>query len=190
MMPPLASARPRAFPRHAGDVLTAFRIAATPLFAALVCTAAERPAVGWVAGGLFAAIAASDFADGRLARRAGAVRSAGRVLDHGADIFFLLSALTSYVLLGVAPWWVPAAMAASFAAYVLDAYRPSSHPSLGPSRLGHYGGVLNYALVGVLVYNESTGLRLLPPWLLTIAFGLVPLYSAAAIVERRWSSAP
>ena len=183
MAMPSVAARPRGFPRHAGDVLTALRIAATPLFAALVCEAPLDRAAGWAAGVLFAAIAASDFVDGRLARRAGDAGALGRVLDHGADIFFILSALTSYAVMGLVPWWVPAAVALSFGAYALDSRRAR----LSASRIGHYGGVLNYALIGVLVYNESTGLRLLPPVVIAIAYGFVPVYSAAAIFER-WRS--
>jgi phosphatidylglycerophosphate synthase len=176
----------RTFPRHAGDVLTALRLAGTPLFVALVWRAPHHAGAGWLAAGVFYAIAASDFFDGRLARRAGETSAIGRVLDHGADILFILSALTSYVTLGVVPWWVPAAIAASFVTYVYDSARgnAAAAPQLRPSRIGHLGGWLNYVLVGVVVCNESTGLRVLPQPLLTVLYALVPLYSGAAIAER------
>jgi len=172
------------FPRHAGDVLTLFRIGLTPVFVALVMWSGPRGAAGgWTAVGVFASVAASDFFDGRLARRAGNPGLGGRVLDHGADILFILSALLSYVALGLAPWWVPASVAVAFATYALGAWNDGERP-LRPSRIGHTGGVLNYVLIGVLVCNDTAGLWLLPNELLTGLFLLVPLYSSAAIVER------
>ncbi len=184
-MSPRRPARP-GFPRHAGDVLTLLRIGLTPAFVLLVLRGDGGGAAAWLAVAVFAVIAASDFFDGRLARRAGKPRSSGRVLDHGADIFFLLSALASYVALRQTPWWVPAAVAASFATYALSSWADAERP-LRPSRLGHIGGVLNYVLVGVLVCNDTAALRLLPPEVLTVLYLAVPVYCGGAIVERvRW----
>jgi phosphatidylglycerophosphate synthase len=174
------------FPRHAGDLLTLLRLALTPAFVALVLCGEPGTVTAWLAVAVFAVIAASDFFDGRLARRAGEPRLSGRVLDHGADIFFLLSALASYVALAQAPWWVPASVAASFATYALRSWGESERP-LRPSRIGHVGGVLNYVLVGVLVCNDTAALRLLPPAVLTALYLAVPVYCGAAIFERvRW----
>jgi phosphatidylglycerophosphate synthase len=185
-----ASAADRAFPRHAGDVLTLLRILGTPVFVGMIWCARQDPIVGWLAVVLFAGIAASDFLDGRLARQAGRTTSAGRVLDHGADIFFVLAALTGYVALELTPWWVPAAIAISFGTYVYDSLRNWAHAAedVKPSRIGHAGGVLNYALIGVVVCNESAGLRVLPGEVMAVLYGLVPVYSGAAIAQRLRSS--
>jgi phosphatidylglycerophosphate synthase len=175
------------FPRHAGDVLTALRIAATPIFVYLVWTAPRSIFAGWIAVVLFAGIAASDFFDGRMARRANAASQAGRLLDHGADIFFVLAALGTYVALNLVPWWVPGAIAASFGTYAYGSWRaraPAGPAHLIPSRIGHRGGILNYVLIGVLVCNDSAALRLLSPQVLFLLYVLVPLYSGAAIVQR------
>jgi phosphatidylglycerophosphate synthase len=178
------------FVRHAGDVLTLFRFAAVPPFVGLVLYAPHSRLAGWSAVALFAAVATSDFLDGRLARSAGAASERGRVLDHGADIVFLLSALSSYVAMRLLPWWVPAAIAASFGFYVYDSWRrhgshrPVASSGLRPSRVGHLGGVFNYTLVGVLVCNESAAIGLLSAENMTVLYLLVPCYSAAAILER------
>src|SRR5262245_34548989 len=108
--------------RHAANAVTLLRIGLTPLFLAVVWRAAEGGA-GWPAGLLLALIAATDFVDGRIARHFGAASAAGRILDPAADIGFLLSALVLYVGLGLAPWWVPAAIAASFGVYAVAALR-------------------------------------------------------------------
>ncbi len=108
------------------------------------------------------------------------------MLDHVADISFILCALAAYVSRGVAPWWVPAAIAASFAVYVGDSWWQGGRvrPTLIGSRIGHTAGVLNYGLIGVLVGNESVGLHWLPAPVMHVLYLLVPLYSSAAIATR------
>ena len=170
--------------RHAANAVTVLRMALTPVFA-WAALRAQRGDAAWPAVAVFAAVAVSDFADGRIARRLAVESSAGRVLDHAADITFLLVALGTYVGLGIAPWWVPASMAAAFAVYVVDSLRQSrTGPSLIGSRIGHLGGICNYVLVGVLVGNQTLGLGWLSPPAIHALFVLVPIYSAASIATR------
>jgi phosphatidylglycerophosphate synthase len=170
--------------RYAAHAVTLLRPALAPCFAAAV-VAAEGGGSGWIAAALFAVVAASDALDGRLARRFGTASSTGRALDHGADITFLLVALSTYVWIGAAPWWVPAAIGASFAAYAVDSrWRPDVQPRWMANRIGHTGGVANYVLVGVLVGNHSVGLAWLPPLLMQALFVAVPIYSGLAIAGR------
>jgi phosphatidylglycerophosphate synthase len=146
---------------------------------------AQSGHTGRLAALLFAIVALSDFADGRIARRLGVESRNGRVLDHGADITFILAALGLYAGLGIAPWWVPAAIAAAFATYVIDSLRRSgARPSLIGSRIGHLGGICNYALVGVLIGNQTLALAWLPPAVMQALFALVPVYCAASILTR------
>lgn len=170
--------------RHAANAITLLRIALTPVFL-LAVVAASGGASGWYAAVVFAVVAVTDFVDGRVARRYGASTALGRALDHGADIGFILAALGLYVRLGAAPWWVPAAIAASFAFYVVDSLqRSAGRPDLIGSRLGHLGGVMNYVVIGVLVGNQTVGLHWLPARTMLVIFALVPIYSAASIVSR------
>lgn len=170
--------------RHAANVVTASRVLLAPVFVALVLDG--RPACGWIAGLVFAWIAASDVLDGPLARRFGSESPGGRFLDHFADIGFLLTALAAFVWRGELPWWVPASIAAAFTFYVLDSWLRSApqRPNLIGSRIGHAGGVANYVLVGVLTFNHAAAIDALPAWLLAALFALVPTYSAAAVVAR------
>jgi phosphatidylglycerophosphate synthase len=175
---------PNLLARHAANATTALRIALTPVFLCSVVRA-QAGGSGWPAAGLFALVAVSDFVDGRIARRLGAESRGGRVLDHAADIAFILAALGLYVRLTVVPWWVPASIAVAFATYVIDSLRRSgARPSLIGSRIGHLGGVCNYALIGVVVGNHTVGLGWLAPWMMQGLFALVPLYSAAAVWSR------
>jgi CDP-diacylglycerol--glycerol-3-phosphate 3-phosphatidyltransferase len=170
----------------AANTLTALRLVLAPVFAVAVRGAVEAPVLGAVAVAVFAVCAASDVIDGRLARSRGTASNAGRTFDHLADIVFLLTALCTYAALNIAPWWVPAAVAASFGFYAVDSWRrrQPKAPSLIGSRLGHAAGVMNYVLVGVLVVDQSAGVRVLPDAVLTGLFWLVPVYSAAAVAAR------
>jgi phosphatidylglycerophosphate synthase len=140
-----------------------------------------------LSAGLFAVIAGSDFLDGQLARALRSASDAGRLLDHASDICFVVASLSLYWWLGIIPWWVPASVVGAFVVYVGDSWRQreaSAWVRLIGSRIGHIGGVLNYALIGILVGNETLGIRLLPRGLLEAVFWLVPLYSGAAIASR------
>jgi phosphatidylglycerophosphate synthase len=179
---------------HAANLLTASRVLLTPFFVLAVWFADRSLLLGATAVVIFAVVAASDVLDGRVARRWHSDSSAGRTFDHFADIGFLALALATYAALGLAPWWVPAAVVASFGFYVLDsqravprpppATRHASVPALIGSRIGHVGGVCNYVLVGVLVCNNSARIQWLSPAFLTLLFWLVPLYSGGAVLAR------
>lgn len=170
--------------RHAANVLSLLRMALAPAFASSAL-AADRGGSAWVTAAIFALVAASDVVDGRVARRYGTASSRGRALDHAADIAFLLVALATYVALGALPWWVPAAVGASFACYAVDArWPPPRPPRWGADRLGHLGGIGNWVLVGVLVGNHSAGLEWLSPGAMLVMSVAVLGYSAAAVAGR------
>ncbi len=171
---------------HAANGLTATRVVLTPVFSLTVWFAERSWLLGVLAVAMFAVVAATDVLDGRVARRWRTASSAGRVFDHLADVGFLVLALSTYVGLGLAPWWVPAAIVGSFGVYVIDAWlRPAPVvPNVIGSRIGHVGGVCNYVLVGVLVCNNSARIHLLSPAFLSLLFCLVPLYSGGAVLAR------
>ena len=172
------------FGAYAAHALTALRVVLTPLFAYLVYVG-DTPLVGVPAAAVFAIVAATDVWDGRVARRWHSASTAGRVFDHFADIGFILAALGTYTSMGVAPWWVPATVAASFLFYVLDSWlRSTVAGGLIGSRIGHTAGVLNYGLVGVLVGNHTVGIHLLSDGTLRMLFWLVPVYSGLAVGAR------
>lgn len=173
--------------RQRANAVTAVRILLLPV----MLWSIARPGTT-LAPLVFLTIAASDFLDGRVARHYGVESRGGRVFDHSADIVFILAALGLYVTLGVVPWWVPASIALSFAVYVGDSLlrrQGQGRARLIGSRIGHWGGVLNYTLIGVLVFNETAALHWIPSHVLTGLFYAVPLYSGAAIMTRFVSTA-
>ena len=177
---------------QSANLLTGLRVALTPAFVVTVWSAPIHHGLGLMAGSLFVVIAASDVWDGRMARHYGSESRAGRAFDHAADVIFILSALCTYVVVARVPWWVPAAIGGSFAYYLADSWLRSraAGARLIGSKVGHLAGICNYALVGVLVFNETAGLEVLPAVVLRGLFWLVPLYSAAAVISRVTVGAP
>jgi phosphatidylglycerophosphate synthase len=160
------------------NLLSAFRF-----IAAAAWVASMRPGYGGAAWllGIAAGAALSDFIDGPIARRLGAVSAAGRWLDSVADVTFVLAALFSEAALGALPFYIPVLIALSFTQYVVDSAIFSGAGGPVRSRLGHWGGVVNYALVfgfafGPLLPAIPSAIRGLAP--------MLALFYAAAIIER------
>lgn len=133
-----------------------------------LCVQAESASATWAraaAIGLFGLIAATDLLDGWLARRLQQVSGFGRWLDHLCDVGFILTALGFFVIRAVVPWWLPVSIAWAFSLYVVNSWcgrAAPPQPSWLGSRLGHVGGVLYFAAVGLVTVQWCTGGTLLP----------------------------
>jgi phosphatidylglycerophosphate synthase len=130
------------------------------------------------------AAAGSDFIDGRIARRLGVASGSGRWLDGIADVTFVLAALFCEAALGAIPLYIPLLIALSFSQYVVDSV-VIGQPAAGPirSRLGHWGGIINYALVITLAIAPRPAL---PGAMVRDLAPLLALFYIAAISERAW----
>ena len=123
----------------------------------------------------------SDILDGRLARRLGTASATGRWLDSLADITFILVALTCEAIASAIPFYIPLLIATSFTQYAFDSVLVHREGVPVRSRLGHWGGVINYALVIALSISlphsyASTLIRESAP--------VLALFYLAAIIER------
>ncbi|MDG2308347.1 MAG: CDP-alcohol phosphatidyltransferase family protein [Candidatus Binatia bacterium] len=131
------------------DLLTGSRLVLGPLFAVLLFWA---PTGAFVVSGL---AAATDFLDGRLARRLGQGSDRGAVLDVVCDAVFVLTGLTALAWAGVLSVALPIAAALSLLALArVWGGRRSSGEAPTSSRgwadaTGHVAGVLNYGAVFV-----------------------------------------
>jgi CDP-diacylglycerol--glycerol-3-phosphate 3-phosphatidyltransferase len=92
------------------DQLTVARIAAAPLIVLLYVVDFQNH--DYWATALFAAAMATDWLDGRLARRSGRTSAMGSLLDPVADKVLVLSVLIVLVGRGVFPGWMVAAIVA------------------------------------------------------------------------------
>src|SRR4051812_20921708 len=92
---------------------------------------------------------ATDFLDGRLARRYGAASELGRLFDHGADALFLFPGLFVLASVGRLPFAMPAAATVAFTLYVADGIRRGAGVAtvrLTGSRSGALAGIANYGV--------------------------------------------
>jgi phosphatidylglycerophosphate synthase len=103
----------------------------------------------------------------------------GRWLDSIADIVFILTALTCEARAGAIPFYIPILIAISFSQYAIDSMVMSGAPI--KSRLGHFGGIINFAMVMVLGLAP-------PPWppgvIVRAICPLLALFYLGAIGER------
>jgi phosphatidylglycerophosphate synthase len=135
-----------------------------------------------ILGPIALAGAISDFFDGRVARRMNSAVRFGQWLDSLADIVFVLTALACEAHAGAIPVYIPTLIAASFTQYVIDSLMICGSSTPVKSRLGHWGGVINFALVITLAFAPP------PRWpLLRAAAPLLAIFYLAAIFERTLS---
>lgn len=92
----------------AADKLTVARAASVPIV--VVLFAWNFPDHDYWATAVFCVAMATDFFDGRLARRYGYTSSLGSLLDPIADKVLVLAALVMLIEQGVAPAWMVAAI--------------------------------------------------------------------------------
>ena len=131
------------------------------------------------------AASATDFADGRLARRLRAESAAGAALDVAADAAFLLCALPALALAGLVSWSLPIAAAAALAALAVRWRRGGIGPAAGgrslPDAAGHLAGIVNY---GAVLVASGVPLGVVAPGWLRPASVLVALLNLAPIALR------
>jgi cardiolipin synthase len=160
------------------NLLSASRFVLAAMWLLIFASGNRSPRIlGWIA----LAAAASDFADGRVARWLGQADGSGRWLDALADIAFVLTALSCEAVIGVLPIYIPVLIALSFAQYAIDSVAISRSSMPVKSRLGHWGGVVNFALVLVLAWTPSPSLS---ARLLRQASPVIAMFYIAAMFER------
>ena len=173
----------------APNALTLLRPVCTGPFVLLWVQAHTTPGswTGWGALILFLVIVATDLLDGWLARRRRQESVLGRTLDHGCDVLFILTALGSFASRGLVPWWLPSAIAWSFALYVLDSWWRTAaqpQPRLLTSRLGHIGGVLYYVVIGMVTCNIATENAIFTEQIMSGCFMVLALLALLSGTER------
>jgi len=134
------------------NALTLARAAAAPALAFAIASGLETAAAL-----LFAFAAASDFADGRLARRLGEASPLGGLLDHASDALCVTAALGALAHIGELPLALPWLVAAAFLQYVFDS-RAAGSRGLRASSLGRWNGIAYFVLVGIPVVRDALGL--------------------------------
>lgn len=161
-------------------LLSAGRIVLGPLYVLALGASAELPLI------VATLAAASDFVDGRLARRLGSASRRGAVLDVVGDGVFVVCALSALAAQGVVSRLLPAAVVLALGALAVAALRATrtspptdAPPRRGPAdRAGHFAGIANYALVLVASGALAASLRagfLMPVSVAVACLNLAPV---------------
>jgi len=87
------------------NALSVLRLLGVPLFLWLVLTERDAMAVGVLAVG-----GATDWLDGKIARRWNQMSQLGALLDPAADRLYILATLIGLTVRGVVPWWITAVL--------------------------------------------------------------------------------
>ena len=137
------------------SVVSGVRLALAPVLAGVILTGDHRTGAAVLAVG-----AATDIADGALARRLRVACAAGAWLDVWADFLLVITGLSALAVRGALPWWCVAVPAAVFAAFLATSRRP--RPVYDPVGKA-YGGVLMGSLLVALLAPDAAvhGLLLL-----------------------------
>lgn len=165
------------------NLLTGSRLLLGPLFAVVFSAA---PGAAFV---IALVAAATDFVDGRLARRLGVGSARGAVLDVVADAVFVLTGLGVLASAGVLSVTLPIGAAVSLSALGVAWWRGparvASQVRGWPDLVGHAAGILNYGAVlvgsGFVAFDVPIGL--------VHASQLVALLNVLPIVLR-WLGRP
>jgi cardiolipin synthase (CMP-forming) len=157
------------FPRQIPNVISALRIL---LVAPIAVALAEHRLA--IAIALFGVAAASDAADGFLAKRYGWQSELGAVLDPAADKLLLGTVLITLSFLKLVPLWLMAAAVARDAIIVLGAL--AYHYWIGaldvrPSVVSKFNTLCQAAYIMAVVGREEFAVP--PPWVITVSGALV-----------------
>jgi hypothetical protein len=97
---------------------------------------------------------------------------------------FVLAAIFCEAAADAIPFYIPILIALSFSQYAIDSMLLAP-PATGPikSRLGHWGGIINYALVITLAIAPPPAV---PGALVRDLAPLLALFYISAISQRAW----
>lgn len=138
----------RALLRALPSAVSGVRLALAPLLAGVILAGDHRTGAAVLAFG-----AATDIADGALARRLGVASAAGAWLDVWADFLLVIAGLSALAVRGALPWWPVGVPAAVFAAFLATSKRP--RPVYDPVGKAYGGVLMGSMLVALLVPDAA-----------------------------------
>jgi len=126
------------------NCLSFIRLVLVPVYLVLIIAGADKLAL------LVLVIAsATDFLDGRLARRWGQVTRLGQLLDPASDRLFILAALIGLTVRDIIPWWLLVGIFARDVMLAVLGIILANH-GFGPLPVHHLGKIATFSLLFAL----------------------------------------
>jgi CDP-diacylglycerol---glycerol-3-phosphate 3-phosphatidyltransferase len=145
---------PRSGPERAQALLiagTSIRIVAVPIVMALVISGSDTAAAI-----VFLAAAATDWFDGRLARRWNVTTRIGSFLDTTADKLLVTGAMVALLAVDrMSPWFAIVIIGREFTILGLRAAVEAHGSHLEPSMLGKWKATIQFAALGLVMIRPD-----------------------------------
>src|SRR3954463_15331180 len=166
---------------------TSLRIVLTPIVVGLVLLDGTDPQTAAnVAGALFCVAAATDWVDGRLARRWGGTTTLGAFLDTTADKLLVTGGLVALVAVERAsPWIVLIIVGRELVIMGLRGLIASEGAVMNPSPLGKLKTTVQFLAIAVAIVRpwDPVGGLFVDEWLM-LAAAVVTIASAIEYLAR------
>jgi len=179
--------------RHIPNLLGLFRIATTPLLFALILVGTPPADVGAVV--VLLLMAASDIADGKIARRLQVVSPLGVFLDTISDKIFVTGALLPMVERGLLPSWVALLIILrEFAVSGLRSYAAAEGEVIAARQWGKQKLVFTVAALVWCLLDAAARASGSPEWVLLITgvwpvvLGLALIWTVGSGIEYFWNA--
>jgi CDP-diacylglycerol--glycerol-3-phosphate 3-phosphatidyltransferase len=165
---------------------TATRIVLTPIVMALILVADGDEGTELVAAALFCVAAATDWVDGRLARRWNVTSKLGSFLDTTADKLLVSGVLIALLAAErVSPWIVALIIGREFVLMALRGLIASEGEVLAPSMLGKLKTSMQFLAIALAILRpgDPLGGLYVDEWAMLLA-AAITVWSAADYVVR------
>ncbi len=142
------------------NALTALRMVMVPVFAWVLLTWPQVPAMRWWATVIFLAAIATDAVDGKIARQYNLVTNFGKLWDPIADKALTGMAFVGLSILAELPWWITVVILVREWGITIVRWAILKYGVMAANR----GGKLKTVLQSVALTMFLPGLQFLPPW--------------------------
>ncbi len=130
---------------------------------------------------------ASDYWDGKVARKLNTASATGQLFDHSTDFLFVSAGLFGAAYTGQISPWLPILIVLAFSQYVIDSYFLYRQKQLRMSFLGRWNGVFYFLPLLLIALTRLEPLASIQPilhsLLLVIVFALT-LSTLASMLDR------
>ena len=167
------------------NLLTAIRLLITIPTALSIALVLVLPPVVPVL--LITVAIATDYFDGKVARRLGTASPRGQLFDHTTDFLFVTSALSGAAYADLLTPILPVLIIIAFSQYVLDSYFFYHEKQLHMNRLGRWNGIFYFVPIVLITCSRTapfSGIAGIVSMIVFVLAWLLVLTTVLSILDR------